>query len=119
METTSWDDNGRDRFGLCAEGGGDMIAAMDTSLSPDEQLTIAKQIAAQSLGLFGQIEASAQIDNLDDAVRPIQDILGQTDGFNASMFFSDGDWENCSPSTRRYRLIRYAVYELGMLELAQ
>jgi len=71
--------------------------------------------------LFDQIEASSKINDLDQAIRPIQDILGQTDGFNASMFFSGdrGDnWAETARSLRKFHLIRYAVYELGMLELA-
>jgi len=117
LEETVWDDNGKVRWGLCEEGGGGWVAEIDGTREDAEQ--IAKGIAARSLGLFGQIEASAKIDDLDEAIRPIQDILGVTDGFNASMFFSDGDWEHCTVSVRRYRLIRYAVYELGMLEFAQ
>jgi hypothetical protein len=71
--------------------------------------------------LFAQIEASSKIDNLDDAVRPIQETLGQTDGGNAAQFFEDvdGSWAYLTEDYRRYQLIRYAVYELGMLEMAR
>lgn len=70
--------------------------------------------------LFEQIEASSQIADLDDAIRPIQDLLGQDDGFNASIFFSGEKmqfWENSTTKGRKCWLIRYAVYELGMLEM--
>lgn len=68
--------------------------------------------------LFKQIEASAKIDNLDAAIRPIQDILGQGDGGVAAQFFDDKleFWDNSTEACRKFWLIRYAVYELGMLE---
>lgn len=77
--------------------------------------------------LFDQIEASAKIDDLDEAVRPIQDILGQDDGGHASRYFSDitafGEggyylWRMQNETVRKFHLIRYVVYELGMMERA-
>lgn len=69
--------------------------------------------------LFDQIEASAKIDDLDDAVRPIQDILGQDDGGHASHFFSgEWDWKLLGDMGRKKLLIRYVDYEMGMLEFS-
>lgn len=115
IEETAWEEGGKTRWGLCEQGGGDMIAEIDER---DDAEQIAKQIAAQSLGLFEQIEASAQIEDLDDAVRPIQVILGQQDGGLAAQFFTGRleFWENSSPKGRKFWLIRYCVFELGMLE---
>lgn len=122
METTAWVDPLTDqpRWGLCEEGGGDMIAEIDSTR--EDQEGIANQIASRSLGLFEQIEASAKIENLDDAVRPIQDILGQDDGGLAAQFFDDLhqlEWPVMPENRRRYQLIRYTIYELGMLELGK
>lgn len=67
--------------------------------------------------LFAQIEASKHIDDLDKAIRPIQDILGQDDGHYASIFF-DGfnSWESMPLKERRFHLIKYVGFELELLE---
>lgn len=67
--------------------------------------------------LFDQIAASAQIDNLDDAIRPIQEILGQSDGGIASQFFSDADenaWAHAVKGWRMALLNHYVRHEVAM-----
>jgi hypothetical protein len=70
--------------------------------------------------LFEQIEASSKIADIDDAVRPIQDILGQDDGGLAAQFFSGNSefWEHYSSHARKHWLIRYCVFELRHKEMA-
>lgn len=65
--------------------------------------------------LFAQIEASSLIDDLDEAIRPIQEILGQDDGGPAGIFFSgpDGDrWSTATESDRAEVLRLYVEFEL-------
>lgn len=63
--------------------------------------------------LFEQIDTSASMDDLDDALRPIQQMLGQDDGGFASAFFSNRGW----PRDRAARMVLlgdYIAYELEM-----
>lgn len=67
--------------------------------------------------LFDQIHASSKLDNLDDAIRPIQEILGQDDGGIAGNFFSgfyEDGWPQATIERRVYLLIRYIAHELNM-----
>lgn len=81
--------------------------------------------------LAAQIEASARIDDLGDAVSPLQDILGQDDGGLAGMAFSACDgaefylwgvngfscnatlWEGLDKASRAEVLARYVRQELA------
>lgn len=69
--------------------------------------------------LMQLIAAQAKIDDLDEAVRPIQDTLGQTDGGLAAQFF-DGefDWKILDNKGRQKLLIRYVVFEMGHMEFS-
>lgn len=65
--------------------------------------------------LFKQIGDSSQIDDLDAAIRPIQDIIGQDDGGVASMFFSGEAGEMWPAATVDWRttvLVSYVQFEL-------
>jgi len=65
--------------------------------------------------LFDQLKASIQADTLDEAVAPIQAILGQKDGGFAGIFFShlrDKDWVPLSPKERHTLLSNYVTYEI-------
>jgi hypothetical protein len=60
------------------------------------------------------IDTAIEQDDLDSAVLIIQDHIGQDDGGNASMFFSDmneDDWTVMSKGRRRHRLSEYMKYE--------
>lgn len=67
--------------------------------------------------LFEQIEASAAIDDLDEAVRPLQELLGQKDGGVAGNFFSGAYEASWPTATKAMRLIMLRLYldtEVGM-----
>lgn len=71
----------------------------------------------ESKSLFEQIEDSADIDDLEDAVRPIQQILGQRGGGVASIFFDDGnavDWPTADRQQRLAALRQYVRFEMEM-----
>lgn len=66
--------------------------------------------------LIDQIKASVQIADLDEAVRPIQEIIGVTDGGNADGFFchlEDGEWAEMSQDGRIRLLVGYVDEELA------
>lgn len=69
--------------------------------------------------LMQLIAAQAKIDDLDEAVRPIQHTLGQIDGGLAAQFF-DGefDWKILGEKGRQKLLIRYVVFEMGHMEFS-
>lgn len=61
------------------------------------------------------IAAAMNEADLDKALVPIQETLGQTDGGHASVFFSgpNGDeWENMSPEFRHELLLDYVASEV-------
>lgn len=67
------------------------------------------------------LSAALLCDNLDDAVRPIQEALGITDGGVAALAFSglpDGDdsWPKLSPDERREWLCRWLAIEIASAE---
>lgn len=70
--------------------------------------------------LFKQIQASAKIDDLDEAIRPIQETLGQDDGGVASMFFSGPNsecWPTATECWRTTILCQYVSHECQMANL--
>lgn len=67
------------------------------------------------MNLKEAITAATTEPDLDKALVPIQDALGQTDGGHASVFFSgpNGDnWETMTPEYRRELLLDYVASEV-------
>jgi hypothetical protein len=65
--------------------------------------------------LFDQITQSCQVNDLNKAVAPIQQILGQTDGGIADIFFDDQNvkaWPDASLEWRECMLRAYIRFEL-------
>lgn len=66
-------------------------------------------------GMGDIIRAASQLADIDDAVRMIQDAIGQTDGGVAGMFFSDASesgWATTAPHVRASILRRYLFSEI-------
>lgn len=68
--------------------------------------------------LFAQIRLSSKIDDLDDAIRPIQAIIGQDDGGLASHYFDyiTESWSLIDEKERERWIIRYIGFELECFE---
>jgi hypothetical protein len=69
--------------------------------------------------LLRQLINSAALDDLDLAVRTLQEILGVEDGGLASIYFSGIDkeadrWEDMPWNQRHTMLIGYVTAEIGM-----
>lgn len=62
------------------------------------------------MGLFELIEKSAKEDDLDAALKPIQDLLGQTDGGQAALFWDDLRIEYWLKDTFENRMLELAEY---------
>jgi len=60
------------------------------------------------------IETALEADTIDEAVIPIQQMMGVTDGGWASMYFSHVEhWTPLSREDRRTLLLGYVQYELA------
>ena len=70
--------------------------------------------------LFQQIVESSKLEDLDDALRPIQQILGQDDGGLAAILYSETNpvkqWGALSPAQRLESLKKYVIHEIVMFE---
>ncbi len=79
-------------------------------------------MANQVKSLFEIIQESAKTDDLDAALKPIQDALGQTDGGPAALFWS-GMREECWPTddfeNRMSCLADYIKFEITWREWEQ
>ena len=65
--------------------------------------------------LIEQIKASAEVADLDEALRPVQELIGVTDGGVASHFFSganEASWPNAAPAWRCAVMADYIAYEI-------
>lgn len=60
---------------------------------------------------FADIEKAANIDDVDVALKGLQDIAGITDGGIAGIVFSDIDWKKESIEERHKILIHYLRVE--------
>lgn len=59
----------------------------------------------------GHIAAAARTDDLDDAVRPLQDLAGITDGGIASLSLSAALWHHARPPDREHMLRNWIEIE--------
>lgn len=64
------------------------------------------------------LEASSRMNDIDDAVKAIQDACGITSGDVAGIFFSDHEWESLSHAERVKLLRTYLEFEISFAGLA-
>ncbi len=61
------------------------------------------------------LRRAVAVDDLDVAIKPIQDALGITDGDVAGNYFSGGTWEGSTRAGRAMLLAGWITLEIGMV----
>jgi hypothetical protein len=60
---------------------------------------------------LGAIHAASKVDDIDDAIAPLQAVAGITDGGVASIAFSGFDWTGATPTKRLGEIVRWLMLE--------